>query len=85
MLFSPVKAEMNPSVPEEVDPMKVYVFKSLPPFLWEDTRDLRAMWALEEGGISYEPIGRDADLFRSLSLQGDALCGRPFPGTTKDR
>lgn len=39
--------------------MKVYVFKSLPPFLWGYTRDLRAMWALEECGISYEPIGID--------------------------
>lgn len=36
--------------------MKVYVFKSLPPFLWGYTRDLRAMWALEECGISYETI-----------------------------
>lgn len=39
--------------------MKVYVFKSLPPFLWGYTRDLRAMWALEECGIAYEPIGLD--------------------------
>jgi glutathione S-transferase len=37
--------------------MKVYVFKSLPPFLWGYTRDLRAMWALEECGIAYETIG----------------------------
>lgn len=39
--------------------MKVYVFKSLPPFLWGYTRDIRAMWALEECGLSYEPIGLD--------------------------
>jgi glutathione S-transferase len=39
--------------------MKVYVFKSLPPFLWGYTRDIRAMWALEECGIAYEPIGLD--------------------------
>lgn len=39
--------------------MKVYVFKSLPPFLWGYTRDIRAMWALEECGIAYEAIGLD--------------------------
>jgi len=39
--------------------MKVYVFKSLPPFLWGYTRDIRAMWTLEECGIAYEPIGLD--------------------------
>jgi glutathione S-transferase len=39
--------------------MKVYVFKSLPPFLWGYTRDIRAMWALEECGIEYETIGLD--------------------------
>ncbi len=39
--------------------MKVYVFKSLPPFLWGYTRDLRAMWALEECGFVYEAIGLD--------------------------
>ncbi len=39
--------------------MKVYVFKSLPPFLWGYTRDLRAMWALEECEMAYEPIGLD--------------------------
>lgn len=39
--------------------MKVYVFKSLPPFLWGYTRDLRVMWALEECGLAYEPIGLD--------------------------
>ncbi|MFO1518541.1 MAG: glutathione S-transferase family protein [bacterium] len=37
----------------------MYVFKSLPPFLWGYTRDLRATWALEECGIAYEPIGLD--------------------------
>ncbi len=39
--------------------MKVYVFKSLPPFLWGYTRDIRAMWALEECGFKYETIGLD--------------------------
>jgi glutathione S-transferase len=39
--------------------MKVYVFKSLPPFLWGYTRDIRIMWALEECGIAYETIGLD--------------------------
>lgn len=39
--------------------MKVYVFKSLPPFLWGYTRDIRAMWAMEECGILYETIGLD--------------------------
>jgi len=39
--------------------MKVYVFKSLPPFLWGYTRDIRVMWALEECGIPYETIGLD--------------------------
>lgn len=39
--------------------MKVYVFKSLPPFLWGYTRDIRAMWALEECEIAYEALGLD--------------------------
>lgn len=39
--------------------MKVYVFKSLPPFLWGYTRDIRAMWALEECGLPYETVGID--------------------------
>ena len=39
--------------------VKVYVFKSLPPFLWGYTRDIRALWALEECGIAYETIGLD--------------------------
>ncbi|WP_413287479.1 glutathione S-transferase family protein [Bdellovibrio sp. HCB337] len=39
--------------------MKLYVFKSLPPFLWGYTRDIRAMWTMEECGIPYEPIGID--------------------------
>jgi glutathione S-transferase len=39
--------------------MKVYVFKSLPPFLWGYTRDIRAMWALEECGVTYETHGLD--------------------------
>jgi glutathione S-transferase len=49
---------MNFLHPDEVA-MKVYVFKSLPPILWGYTRDLRAMWALEECGIAYETIGLD--------------------------
>ena len=39
--------------------MKVYVFKSLPPFLWGYTRDIRAMWTLEECGMQYETVGID--------------------------
>jgi glutathione S-transferase len=39
--------------------MKVYVFKSLPPFLWGYTRDIRALWTLEECGIAYEAFGLD--------------------------
>lgn len=39
--------------------MKVYVFKSLPPFLWGYTRDLRVLWALEECNIKYETHGLD--------------------------
>jgi glutathione S-transferase len=39
--------------------MKVYVFKSLPSVLWGYTRDIRAMWALEECGIPYETVGLD--------------------------
>lgn len=39
--------------------MKVYVFKSLPPFLWGYTRDIRALWTLEECGLTYETIGLD--------------------------
>lgn len=39
--------------------MKVYVFKSLPPFLYGYTRDIRALWALEECGLPYETIGLD--------------------------
>lgn len=39
--------------------MKVYVFKTLPPFLWGYTRDIRAMWTMEECGIPYETIGID--------------------------
>jgi glutathione S-transferase len=39
--------------------IKVYVFKSLPPFLWSYTRDIRAMWALEECGLPYDTIGLD--------------------------
>lgn len=39
------------------DLVKVYVFKSLPPVLWGYTRDIRAMWALEECGIPYETVG----------------------------
>lgn len=43
----------------EVSTMKVYIYKSLPPFLWGYTRDIRAMWALEECDIAYEAIGLD--------------------------
>jgi glutathione S-transferase len=39
--------------------MKLYVFKSLPPFLWGYTRDIRILWALEECGIQYETQGLD--------------------------
>lgn len=39
--------------------MKVYVFKSLPQALWGYTRDIRALWALEECEIPYETIGLD--------------------------
>jgi glutathione S-transferase len=39
--------------------MKVYVFKSLPPFLWGYTRDIRVMWTLEECSLQYETIGLD--------------------------
>lgn len=39
--------------------MKVYVFKSLPPFLWGYSRDIRALWTLEECGLYYETIGLD--------------------------
>lgn len=39
--------------------MKVYVFKTLPPFLWGYTRDLRALWTLEECGFDYETVGLD--------------------------
>lgn len=39
--------------------MKVYAFKSLPPVLWGYTRDLRALWALEECAVAYEVIGLD--------------------------
>jgi glutathione S-transferase len=49
--------------------MKVYVFKSLPPFLWGYTRDIRALWALEECGITYEMIGLDCG---PNGLQGEA-------------
>jgi len=44
---------------QEINAMKVYVFKSLPPFLWGYTRDIRVMWALEECGVAYEPVGLD--------------------------
>lgn len=39
--------------------MKVFVFKSLPQVLWGYTRDLRVMWALEECGLPYDPVGLD--------------------------
>lgn len=57
--------------------MKVYVFKSLPPFLWGYTRDIRAMWALEECGIPYETLGLDCG---PNGLQDDMAYGivNPF-------
>ncbi len=39
--------------------MKAYVFKSLPPFLWGYTRDIRVLWTMEECEVSYETIGLD--------------------------
>jgi glutathione S-transferase len=56
--------------------MKVYVFKSLPPFLLGYTRDLRAMWALEECGIKYETIGLDCG---PNGLQDDVAFGAVSP------
>lgn len=56
--------------------MKVYVFKSLPPFLWGYTRDIRVMWALEECGISYETIGLDCG---PNGLQDEVLFGAVSP------
>lgn len=56
--------------------MKVYVFKSLPPFLWGYTRDLRALWALEECGIPYEPVGLDCG---PNGLQDEAWFGDISP------
>ncbi|MBS1969515.1 MAG: glutathione S-transferase family protein [Bdellovibrionales bacterium] len=56
--------------------MKVYVFKSLPPFLWGYTRDLRVMWTLEECGISYETIGLDCG---PNGLQDDTAYGMVNP------
>lgn len=53
--------------------MKVYVFKSLPPFLWGYTRDIRAMWALEECGINYQTIGLDCG---ANGLQDDTEFGK---------
>ncbi len=37
--------------------MKVYVFKSLPQFLWGYTRDIRAMWAIDDGGYKLTESG----------------------------
>lgn len=56
--------------------MKVYVFKSLPPFLWGYTRDIRAMWALEECGMKYETIGLDCG---PNGLQDNAEFGKVAP------
>jgi len=56
--------------------MKVYVFKSLPPFLWGYTRDIRAMWALEECGISYETMALDCG---SNGLQDEIEFGQINP------
>ncbi len=57
--------------------MKVYVFKSLPPSLWGYTRDIRAMWAMEECGLSYETVGLDCG---PNGLQDEAKFGdiNPF-------
>ena len=56
--------------------MKVYVFKSLPPFLWGYTRDIRAMWTLEECGIKYQTIGLDCG---SNGLQDEISFGEIAP------
>ena len=56
--------------------MKVYVFKSLPPFLWGYTRDIRVMWALEECGITYQTIGLDCG---SNGLQDEIAFGEIAP------
>lgn len=56
--------------------MKVYVFKSLPPVLWGYTRDIRAMWAMEECGIAYETIGLDCG---PNGLQDEAEYGNINP------
>lgn len=56
--------------------MKVYVFKSLPPFLWGYTRDIRVMWAMEECGIPYETIGLDCG---PNGLQDNASFGAVSP------
>ncbi len=56
--------------------MKVYVFKSLPPFLWGYTRDIRALWAMEECGIAYETIGFDCG---PNGLQDEAGYGQINP------
>jgi len=39
--------------------MKVYVFKIATAVSGATTRDIRAMWALEECGFAYEPLGLD--------------------------
>lgn len=56
--------------------MKVYVFKSLPPFLWGYTRDIRALWALEECGVPYETVGLDCG---PKGLQDDLEFGKIAP------
>lgn len=56
--------------------MKVYVFKSLPPFLWGYTRDIRAMWAMEECGIKYETVGLDCGI---NGLQDEVDFGKIAP------
>lgn len=56
--------------------MKLYVFKSLPPFLWGYTRDLRIMWVMEECGLNYEPIGLDCG---PNGLQDEAWFGEIAP------
>lgn len=56
--------------------IKVYVFQSLPPFLWGYTRDIRAMWAMEECGIKYEKVGLDCG---PSGLQDNDEFGRIAP------
>jgi glutathione S-transferase len=40
--------------------IKVYVFNRLRPMIYGSTRDIRALWALEECGLPYDTVGLDA-------------------------